>query len=814
MVDGWLRGVFRRLRDTALLPDGEALSDGQLLARFLRERDESAFEGLVRRYGPMVLGVCRRLLGNCHDTDDAFQTTFLVLVRKGATVVPGELVGHWLYGVAYRTAIHARRLAARRRTREKQVEQMPEPGVVDPESFKDLRAVLDQELSRLPEVYRVPVVLCELAGQSKKEVAQRLGVPEGTVSSRLARGRELLRQRLVRRGLTLSAGALVLSEAAASAAVPAALLRATVQAALLVAGGRAAAGGLAAPVARLLRAVCRDFAVARCKTAALVLLVLGLLGLAAGLVVRQTWPQDPPADTPVAAPVPQPAEAPRPPVEDPQPPAFVRIADFDNEKWVNLQNFVHVNDTLFFTASSNSTQGQLWKCSATPNGVRTTQLSNLRPNLKGGQSTPLHLTNVNGTLFFLSRDGERGWELWKSDGTPAGTVPVMAVNPGGVINPPPQPGGSSLHLGLMAAGKTLFFVADNGEHGYALRKSDGTAAGTVVVKQVNACLAVEKTSLRAWADVNGTLFFAAWDGARGQELWKSDGTAEGTVLVKDIAAGPRNSNPCLLTDVNGTLFFTADDGVHGRELWKSDGTAAGTKMVKDIRPGRAGGFPEEWMGNLTNVNGTLFFMADDGVHGLELWKSDGTEEGTVLVKDIHPGPHSSVEWRRPGDTAPPGLGKVAAPGSTVTRHGLGSETLAVVNGTLFFVADDGKHGYELWRSDGTPGGTFLVKDIAPGDRDAHPRWLTNVNGTLYFHAGDGVHYRKLWKSDGTRAGTVSVKDFIPNDVKPTGNDDSMGFMTAVGGGLFFTAARWGPEVALPGQRLDLWYMTAPRQRPG
>src|SRR5262249_20855723 len=147
-------------------------------------------------------------------------------------------------------------------------------------------------------------------------------------------------------------------------------------------------------------------------------------------------------------------------------------------------------------------------------------------------------------------------------------------------------------------------------------------------------------------------------------------------------------------------------------------------------------------------NGILFFVADDGVHGLELWKSDGTEKGTVMVKDINPGPASSVEWRRPGDTAPPR--KPRNPGSTVQRPGRAPGRLAAVNGTLFFTADDGVHGYELWKSDGTAAGTVLVKDIAPGARNADPCWFTKVNGTLFFAADDGKHPKQLWKSDGTK----------------------------------------------------------------
>src|SRR5262249_11677597 len=155
--------------------------------------------------------------------------TFLALVRKAGSLRSRELVGHWLYGVAYRTALYSRRTTSRRRAVEKQVERMPERQALEPEPLSDLRPLLDRELGRLPEVYRIPVVLCELEGKARQEVAQQLGVPEGTLSSRLARGRELLRKRLARQGLALTGAALAqrLTEAAAMPAVPAALLSAT-----------------------------------------------------------------------------------------------------------------------------------------------------------------------------------------------------------------------------------------------------------------------------------------------------------------------------------------------------------------------------------------------------------------------------------------------------------------------------------------------------------------------------------------------------------------------------------------------------------
>jgi RNA polymerase sigma factor (sigma-70 family) len=799
MSDGRLSGVLRQLSGTVLREGG--LSDGQLLERFLSDRDEAAFEALVRRHGPMVLGVCRRVLGNSHDADDAFQASFLALARKAGTLSSRELVGHWLFAVAYRTAMCARRTASRRRAMEKHLEQLPERPVIPPESLMDLRAVLDREVSRLPAVYRIPVVLCELEGKSRQEAARQLGVPEGTLSSRLARARELLRKRLVRSGVTLTGAALVpaLAEIAA-AAVPAALLRSTVKSGVLLASGQAAAA-LSAPVAALLRAILRKMTVARFWPVFLLALV-GLVGLAAGLALRQPPPENPPGET-AATPTPDPA----PPGQQQRPGEFVRITDLDRKLSISTVGFIPVNGELYFTFDTGDS-GQLWKCAVTPAGVMATQLTNLPPNVPGSHTNPSHLTNAGGTLYFVSRDGTRGLELWKSDGTPAGTVPIADINPGGRINPPPTPG-SSVNVGLMPVGKTLFFVADDGRFGgCALRKTDGTKAGTSVVKNVNAAQTAMDFGKHAWADVNGTFFFGATEGVRGQELWKSDGTEKGTVLIKDIRAGEYGSDPCFLTNVNGTLFFTADDGVHGRELWRSDGTPAGTRMVKDINPGKVGSFPNEYMGNLINVNGTLFFAADDGIHGLELWKSDGTEAGTVMVKDIHPGPASSVEFRRPGFTAPPGLDRPIPKGSNVQRLGL--DAMVAVGKTLFFVADDGVHGYELWKSDGTAAGTVLVKDIARGAKNSDPIRLTNVNGTLYFQASDGVSYKQLWKSDGTKDGTIPVKDFVPANIPPIANGSPMGPMTAVDGGLFLTAVGWGPEEPFPGRIQHLWYMTAPR----
>src|SRR5579871_948272 len=231
------------LRRAVLAGSKADRTDGQLLEEYLSRRDEAAVAALVRRHGSMVWGVCRRVLLNYHDAEDAFQAAFLVLVRKANSIVPREMVGNWLYGVAHQTALKARATAALRKGRERQVANMPEPAATEQDFWHDLEPLLDQELSRLPEKYRVLVVLCDLQGKTRKEAARQLGVPEGTVAGRLARARTMLAMRLARHGLKASGAMLaaVLSRNAASAGVPDAVVCSTIRATNLLAAGPAAA---------------------------------------------------------------------------------------------------------------------------------------------------------------------------------------------------------------------------------------------------------------------------------------------------------------------------------------------------------------------------------------------------------------------------------------------------------------------------------------------------------------------------------------------------------------------------------------------
>jgi RNA polymerase sigma factor (sigma-70 family) len=284
-------------RQGAGSPPDRDPADGQLLARFVAARDEAAFAALLRRHGPMVLAVCRRLLRDAHEAEDAFQATFLVLVHKARSLGRPEALGPWLHGVAYRAAAHARQ-AARRRARQREVAAMPVGGPADEVVWRELRPVLDEELGRLPQKYRGALVLFYLEGKSTEEVARQLGCPKGTVLSRLARGRDRLRDRLVRRGVALSVWALVtvLAEKAAPAAVPAALAEGAVKAAALTAAGQAAAGAIPAGVAALTEGVLRSMLLSKLKVVAAVVLALSLAAAVSIVCARQAL-----ADKPAAA---------------------------------------------------------------------------------------------------------------------------------------------------------------------------------------------------------------------------------------------------------------------------------------------------------------------------------------------------------------------------------------------------------------------------------------------------------------------------------------------------------------------------------
>ena len=290
----------------------DGLADSQLLERFLAQRDAAAFEALVRRHGPMVHGVCLRILRNHHDAEDTFQATFLVLAHKAASIVSRRTLSSWLYGVAYHTALKARAEGLRRRAKEKEAAAMPKPQTTH-EIWFHLEPLIDAALCGLPDKYRTVIVLCDLEGKTRKEVARLLNCPEGTIASRLARARDLLAGRLARQGLALSAAAVAeaLAQGSASASVPSSWVFAVVQAAGWLALGQALPAGAISPqVVALKEGVLKTMLMIKLKMAMAVLLVLALMGVGATMLPAPAPAQDKnftpkQAETNPAAPMPQ-----------------------------------------------------------------------------------------------------------------------------------------------------------------------------------------------------------------------------------------------------------------------------------------------------------------------------------------------------------------------------------------------------------------------------------------------------------------------------------------------------------------------------
>ena len=291
------REVLRHLNTLFHCGAAGQLSDAELLERFVAGRDEAAeaaFAALVERHGVMVLGVCRRVLGNRDEAEDAFQATFLVLAQKASAIARREQLASWLHGVARRAALDARARATRQKAREKRLGAMLPVEPPDQTMASELRAVLDEELARLPERHRTAILLCELEGLSRREAAIRLGISEGTLSSRLARAKSRLRDRLTRRGFALSAATLasVLAQDAHAVILPPVLVDSTIRVATLVAAGSSLAGVVSTSVATLTEGVLKAMLLAKLKFAFLGLVTLAVVSTSVG-VVAQDGPDRP-----------------------------------------------------------------------------------------------------------------------------------------------------------------------------------------------------------------------------------------------------------------------------------------------------------------------------------------------------------------------------------------------------------------------------------------------------------------------------------------------------------------------------------------
>ena len=454
----------------------------------------------------------------------------------------------------------------------------------------------------------------------------------------------------------------------------------------------------------------------------------------------------------------------------------------------NPQNFTTIGNVTYFSASDGSNGYALWKTDGTPNGTAMIKDVAPNPNPAGSPITYPYFngasignfTTFQGKLYFTASDANgAGTHLWRSDGTAAGTIELTGGEEGG--------GPVSVQSPTIV-GNTLYYTITNNSGTTGLWKINGSNGGAALVTEQHtdqlflyplagetvediAPFPVGSPVIQDLTAVNGTLFFVGYDTAHGSELWATDGTAAETHMVMDInptvlppsfpgdTATATGSNIRDIVSLNGRAYFIANDGTHGSELWTSDGTAAGTHIVKDVNPGPTGSLdyssnPGGSQPNLWSLGGKLYFNADDGVHGQELWISDGTAVGTQLLKDIHP-----------NNLPPPMASEAPVIGSDI-------QNLTEVNGEIEFSADDGVHGQELWKTDGTTAGTMLLKDIWAGTapnyyggppipNGSNPYDLTNVNGTLFFTATDAAHGEELWMSDGTANGTTMVTDLNP-----------------------------------------------------
>ncbi len=413
--------------------------------------------------------------------------------------------------------------------------------------------------------------------------------------------------------------------------------------------------------------------------------------------------------------------------------------------WARPGSAIVAGHTLYFTVS-----GDLWKSDGTTDGTE-------RVEGTGAISDVRLRAAFDDILYFVGNDGGHGRELWRTDGTLEGTRMVRDVYPGR---------GSSDPGVLLAFRGELYFDADDGVHGRELWKTDGTTDGTVLAADLNpGPKGSALVSLRVSGD---RLYFSESSFAPGSPgtLYSTDGTANGTQLVRNFVSvatgcyfeGCAGWPPGDFVSFGGLTYFIASDGISGLELWRTDGTTPGTTQVKDICPGTCSAFsishdPEN--PQLHVMNSRLVFVADDGVHGRELWTSDGTEAGTRLVKDIDPGPLDST-------------------------FGVG---MTVAGNAVFFRADDGEHGWELWRSDGTEGGTMLVADTNPGKANSVPDEITQVGDAVFFSA-DFVEprslwpgTRRLWKTDSSGSRPSLVSDSVSDPTR----------LINFGGTLYFTA---------------------------
>ncbi|MBM7518210.1 ELWxxDGT repeat protein [Nocardioides nitrophenolicus] len=454
-------------------------------------------------------------------------------------------------------------------------------------------------------------------------------------------------------------------------------------------------------------------------------------------------------------------------------------------------------------------------------------------------SWPDEFVTFDGSMYFAAFDDVAGTELWRSDGTSAGTTLVKDIAPGSTTCTDEDRSYacpiSSWPTNLAVFGGALYFSADDGSHGRELWTSDGTAAGTVLVKDISAGTTSDEDGTRpagsyprSFTPMGGALYFTADDGGHGEELWRTDGTESGTVLVKDVNPATESwAGVGQVRAAGGYVYYISDRADGRREVWRSDGTAAGTvpsglpggsyyaddpylvpvgdtlyaftgselwttdgTTVDDVGPAPA---TRDYGGaSFAKVLGDTVFFAGHGPDGgNELWKTDGTAPGTVRVKDLYAGDPDDEE-----DTD----------GKFISQF-------RVMGDVLYFVADDVTHGRELWRSDGTEAGTAMVKDIHPNEAGAWsngPEILAVLGTELYLTADDGSRGREIWRSDGTAAGTVLVAELNPGSAGVAGG--SGGWEESVAASVYDGHLYFGGDDGQRGR--ELWRLGSTADSPG
>jgi ELWxxDGT repeat protein len=427
------------------------------------------------------------------------------------------------------------------------------------------------------------------------------------------------------------------------------------------------------------------------------------------------------------------------------------------------RGFAEIGNGRAVFAAEDDTRGvEPWVTDGTPEGTRF--LSDILPGRFSGlaqffgTSTVFTVTDT-GRALFPANNGTTGDEPWVTDGTPDGTRLLRDINPGRGSNPDFSPGGT--HIG----GGRALFSADDGVHGVEPWVTDGTPQGTRLLLDIRTGDAGSPSfGTFAFADLGGgRVLFRANDGTQGQEAWVTDGTPEGTRLLRDINPGPDDSTPVvspyLPSDAlaGGQVVFSVTDGTNGREPWVTDGTPEGTRMVRDINPGPDDSGPSFAFptGAVPLDGGRIVFTANDGAHGIEPWVTDGTPESTRLLSDVKPGLESSTFFGNP-------------------------DVYSIDGKLAFFAVDDGVHGEEPWVTDGTPEGTQLLLDINPGAADSSGFFGSNFhdvgNGLALFSAFDPEHGIELWVTDGRTEGTRLI-DINPG---PESSNPALSFLLDAG----------------------------------